>query len=177
MSVERVEKLEDLFNKIGVVLNYMKQNQPEKPLTDQVKEILRSRCNQLLQLAGPAHPQNYVENQNQNQNIYKSYNNNDDNNDDEDEYTLSNENVRILERFPTRESYNSYVQGPNDPLQPFLNNVNKNRLWLPGSPSKTKKRPKSNIRAFMASKPPSNPSRPTKKGSFWNRSTIRRRRF
>ena len=169
-----VVKLDDFFNKLGVALDYIEQSAPQKTLPDQVKELVRSRCEQLLQRVGPVQQQNYVENQNQNQNqtVYNAYTNT----DEEDEYALSNENVRILQRFPTRESYNSYVPGPTDALQPFLNNANKNRLWLRASPSKTKKRPRSNIRAFMERKPSSIPSRPTKKGSFWNRNPLSRRR-
>ena len=135
-----VVKLDDLFNKIGVALDYIEQSTPQKALPDQVKELIQLRCNQLLQRVGPVQHQNYVV---EKQNVYN--NNAQDNSDDAEyiedannEYKLSNENVRILERFPTRESYNSYVQGPNDPLQPFLNNRNKNRLWLKASPSKTK---------------------------------------
>jgi len=166
-----VVKLDDFFNKLGVTLDYIEQSTPQKVLPDQVKELVQVRCNQLLQRVGPVQHQNYVV---ENQNVYNNnaQDNSDDAEDSDDannEYKLSNENVRILQRFPTRESYNSYVPGPNDALQPFLNNADKNRLWVQGSPSKTKKRPRSNIRAFMERKPSSIPSRPTKKGSFWNR--------
>jgi len=174
-----VAKVDDFFNKIGITLDLLEQSNPQKLLPDEVKNLVRSRCNQLLQRVGVVHTQEYVVNENQEQNVYSNEENNmydEEAEDADDEYGLSNENVRILQRFPTRESYNSYVQGPNDPLQPVLNNVNKNRLWMKASPGKTKKRPRSNIRSFMERKPPSIPSRPTKKGSFWNRNPLGRRR-
>jgi len=171
--IDMALRLNDFFNKIGILLDTIQQQgNPQRivPLPEDVKELVRTRCNALLQRVGgaPVVSTAIYEEENNSSNPYYKYV--EENAEDADEYGLSNE--LILKQFPTRESYNSYEQGPNDPLQPFLNNVNKNRIWRASTPRKTMKRPRSNIRSFMERKPHSIPNRPRKKGSFQNRNPL-----
>jgi len=127
MTDAQVNKLNTYFTSIYTFLDTVKLSGKLKEIPDNLKTIIRQRCNDILaKYTTPSIPS---VNRNQSTDSFL-----------ENEVMDSNEqnqyNSLIRNRFPTREMYESYEYNPNDPLVPYLTNNNVNRIWRNSSSKK-----------------------------------------